>query len=164
VLGGAAACTGSKSPWRFFTVDEARTLAAVCDTIIPPDADHPGAEWASVVNYIDIQLGGPFQYLQENYRAGLASLEGTSQKQFGKAFAALEDTQQTQLLAALEKNDAPKELWTTVGPGEFFEMVLPHTMQGYYGDPRHGGNRERSSWKMLGLPYPPVRGRFRNES
>ena len=164
VLSGAAACTGSRSPWRFLKVEEARTLAAMCDRIIPPDADSPGAEWASVVNYIDIQLCGPFQYLQDKYRDGIASLERTSQKQFGKSFAALEDAQQTQMLAALEKNDAPKELWTSVSAGEFFEMVLPHTMQGYYGDPRHGGNRERASWKMLGLPYPPVRGRFRNES
>jgi gluconate 2-dehydrogenase gamma chain len=34
-------------------------------------------------------------------------------------------------------------------------------MQGFYGDPRHGGNREGVSWKMLGLPYPPIRGRLR---
>jgi gluconate 2-dehydrogenase gamma chain len=35
-------------------------------------------------------------------------------------------------------------------------------MQGFYGDPRHGGNREGVSWKMLGLPYPPIRGRQQN--
>jgi hypothetical protein len=33
-------------------------------------------------------------------------------------------------------------------------------MQGFYGDPRHGGNLNRVSWKMLRLPYPPVRGRY----
>ena len=44
---------------------------------------------------------------------------------------------------------------------EFFAYVVDHTMQGYYGDPRHGGNREGASWKMLGLPYPPIRGRLR---
>ena len=36
-------------------------------------------------------------------------------------------------------------------------------MQGFYGDPRHGGNRDRVSWKMVGLPYPPLRGRLRND-
>ena len=41
----------------------------------------------------------------------------------------------------------------------FFDLVLAHTMQGFYGDPRHGGNREAVSWKMLALPFPPVRGR-----
>jgi gluconate 2-dehydrogenase gamma chain len=41
----------------------------------------------------------------------------------------------------------------------FFDMLVAHTMQGFYGDPRHGGNRERASWKMLGVASPPVRGR-----
>jgi gluconate 2-dehydrogenase gamma chain len=36
--------------------------------------------------------------------------------------------------------------------------VRAHTMQGFYGDPRHGGNRDRASWKMVGLSYPPIRG------
>jgi gluconate 2-dehydrogenase gamma chain len=39
-------------------------------------------------------------------------------------------------------------------------MLVSHTMEGFYGDPRHGGNRDRVSWKMLKLPYPPVRGRL----
>ena len=38
-------------------------------------------------------------------------------------------------------------------------MVVAHTMQGFYGSPRHGGNREAMSWRMLGVPDPPVRGR-----
>jgi gluconate 2-dehydrogenase gamma chain len=32
-------------------------------------------------------------------------------------------------------------------------------MQGFYGDPRHGGNREYASWRMLGVPVAPIRGR-----
>ena len=43
---------------------------------------------------------------------------------------------------------------------EFFDLILAHTRQGFYGDPRHGGNRDRVSWKMVGLPFPPVRGRM----
>jgi len=35
-----------------------------------------------------------------------------------------------------------------------------HTMMGFYGDPRHGGNKDRVSWKMLGVPDPPIRGRL----
>ena len=34
-----------------------------------------------------------------------------------------------------------------------------HTMEGYYGSPRHGGNRDAASWHMLGLAEPPLRGR-----
>jgi gluconate 2-dehydrogenase gamma chain len=33
----------------------------------------------------------------------------------------------------------------------FFAMVIDHTMQGFYGSPEHGGNRDEASWKMLGI-------------
>ena len=160
VVAGTAACSSSKSPWRFLRVNEARTLAAMCDCMIPPDSD-PGAEWAEVVNYIDVQLCGPYRNLRSNYRDGIASLERTSQARFGKTFSPLSLDTQASLLGDLERDHAEKSIWTTVSPNQFFEMVLAHTMQGYYGDPRHGGNRERASWRMLGLSYPQIRGRAR---
>ena len=42
---------------------------------------------------------------------------------------------------------------------DFFDLVREHTMEGYYGSPRHGGNRDAVSWRMLGLDEPPLRGR-----
>ena len=39
-------------------------------------------------------------------------------------------------------------------PQLFFDLLLTHTRQGFYGDPRHGGNRDLVSWKMVGLPFP----------
>ena len=149
-----------ETPWRFLRVHEARTLAVICDCLIPPDSD-PGAEWAEVVNYIDVQLCGPFRNLRSSYREGIANLERSSQSRFGKALSSLSMDEQTSVLRDLEKGQAEKEIWTAVSATQFFEMVLAHTMQGYYGDPRHGGNRERVSWKMLGLSYPQIRGRAR---
>jgi len=32
-------------------------------------------------------------------------------------------------------------------------------MEGFYGSPRHGGNRDAVSWQMLGLAEPPPLGR-----
>jgi len=46
-----------------------------------------------------------------------------------------------------------------VEPAAFFGRLRHYTMMGFYGDPRHGGNKDRVSWKMLGLPDPPIRGR-----
>jgi gluconate 2-dehydrogenase gamma chain len=132
----------------------------VCDCLIPPDSD-PGAEWAEVVNYIDIQLCGPYRKLRNSYREGIASLELVSQRRFEKAFSLLSADAQNALLEDLEKDNVPEGIWTGLTPSQFFETVLAHTMQGYYGDPRHGGNRERASWKMLGLVYPQIRGRVR---
>ena len=158
--GASVACSSNRSPWRFFTVDEARALASMVDQIIPPDQD-AGAVWAGVVNYIDRQLCGPFQNLQNVYRRGLAGVDQTSQDLYGRAFADLDSNQQNDLLHRMEKDKTQGSALKQLSSQEFFSMVIDHTMQGFYGDPRHGGNREGVSWKMLNLPYPPIRGRLR---
>ena len=157
--GAGIACSRNRTPWRFFALDEARTLAALADQIIPADQD-PGASWAGVVNYIDRQLCGPFEHLQQTYRQGLSGVDQSSRSIYSKTFADLDSTQQIDIMHRLEGAHAPGEIWQRASSGEFFSLVVDHTMQGFYGDPRHGGNREGVSWKMLGLPYPPIRGRL----
>jgi gluconate 2-dehydrogenase gamma chain len=158
--GAGVACSANGTPWRFLSVDEARTLAAISDQIIPPDQD-PGAAWAGVVNYIDRQLCGPFENLQQTYRRGIAGIDESGRSIYGEAFADLNAQQQIEVLRRLENGQAPGATWKQASSSQFFGLVVDHTMQGYYGDPRHGGNREGASWKMLGLPYPPIRGRLR---
>jgi gluconate 2-dehydrogenase gamma chain len=145
--GGLTYATRGSSPWRFFTPTEARTVDAICAQLIPADRD-AGASEAGVVNYIDIQLTRPFQKHQRAYRRGLAALDAAARARFGKPFAELPAAAQIEALNALEENEPA-----------FFDLLLTHARQGFYGDPRHGGNRNRVSWKMLGLPFPPVRGR-----
>lgn len=158
--GTGIACSSNRSPWRFFTLDEARAVAGMVDQIIPPDQD-AGAVWAGVVNYIDRQLCGPYQNLQGVYREGLVAIDQTSQSIYGKRFADLEPQQQIELLHRVEEGKVPASAWKQQPSSEFFRMIVDHTMQGFYGDPRHGGNREAVSWKMLNLPYPQIRGRLR---
>ncbi len=50
-------------------------------------------------------------------------------------------------------------VWNKAQAKQFFDLILSHAMQGYYGDPRHGGNREAAGWRMLGIPATQVRGR-----
>ena len=50
--------------------------------------------------------------------------------------------------------------WQGIAPAAFFRLLRDYTMMGFYGDPRHGGNKERVSWRMLGVPDPPLRGRL----
>lgn len=157
--GVGVACRTNESPWRFLSIDEARTLAAISDQIIPPDQD-PGASWAGVVNYIDRQLSGPYENLQSTYRRGLAGVDQSSRTLFGKSFADLDGNEQIDLLHRIEDGQAPGAIWKQISAAEFFRYLVDHTMQGFYGDPRHGGNREAVSWKMLNLPYPPIRGRL----
>jgi gluconate 2-dehydrogenase gamma chain len=149
LAGTAVGCARSKSPWRFFSVPEARTIEAVCAHIIPRDQD-PGAVEAGVVVFIDRQLTGFYKPLQKAYRQGIAAIDRESMHIAGRAFAHLAAASQLDVLRRIERNPETKP---------FFDLLVAHAMQGFYGDPRHGGNRERASWKMLGVASPPVRGR-----
>ena len=123
----------------------------MCEQIIPTDQT-PGAAWAGVVNFIDRQLMGPYRRQQAAYRSGLMEIDGAAAVKFGKNLAALDAQMQWEVLRTL-----------TGGEKRFFTTVIAHTMQGYYGDPRHGGNRDAVSWRMLGVPVIPIRGRYRYE-
>ena len=155
---GAASCGGAKSRWRFFTIAEAQTLALICDHIIPPDED-PGAAAAGVVEFIDRQLLGHYREFQRTYREGIASLERLAVRTQGGRFAELDGGKQSELLAGIDENKLPLKELNEPEARPFFQMLIAHTMQGYYGNPRHGGNLEAVGWKVVGLPYPQLRGR-----
>jgi gluconate 2-dehydrogenase gamma chain len=148
VAGATVACrTKPTGKWRFFNDDQARTVEAITAQLIPSGPD-PGAKEAGCVYYIDQQLSRRFRKHQKSYREGLAEVDHISRKSHNKPFVELSDEQQVEVLNAIEENAKA-----------FFQLILAHTRQGFYGDPRHGGNRNRVSWKMLGLPFPPLRGR-----
>jgi gluconate 2-dehydrogenase gamma chain len=158
--GSAVSCSRTISPWRFFTVHEGNTVEAICERIIPADQD-PGAAWAGVTHFIDKQLTGHYKRHQNVYRQAIAGVDQTSLAKFGMKFIDLPVERQDSILSTLEKGQAPAEAWKRVSSQAFFALIVSHTMQGFYGDPRHGGNRDEVSWKMLGLSYPPIRGLLR---
>ena len=148
-VAASPACSHSSGSgeWRFFTPEQAETVEAICSQLIPTDVS-PGAKEAGVVHYIDLQLKLRFKKYRAVYTKGIEETDTTSGSKFGKRFVALASDQQVELLTELEEKLK-----------SFFDLILTHTRQGFYGDPRHGGNRGRVSWKMVGLPTPPVRGR-----
>jgi gluconate 2-dehydrogenase gamma chain len=139
--------------------EEARTLAAACDQIVPKDED-PGASEAGVVVFIDRQLATRAKRDLARWRAGIRGLDASSRRLFGVAFAEAAFDDQTALLRDLEKGIAEAAEWKGIAPAAFFRLLRDHTMMGFYGDPRHGGNKDRVSWRMLGVPDPPIRGRL----
>jgi gluconate 2-dehydrogenase gamma chain len=141
------------APYQFFSGSEARLLIAICEQIIPRD-DSPGATDAGVIYYIDRQLSGPLARYQQIYRLGLASFGSTCVHVYKTQFEQLSFEQQTDALRLIEAGKAPKELWGGLSQQAFFDRVLDHTRQGFYGSPRHGGNRNYVSYRMLGLAYP----------
>ncbi|MCX6620047.1 MAG: gluconate 2-dehydrogenase subunit 3 family protein [Acidobacteria bacterium] len=145
--GSGAGCGRANSSWRFFSEEEGDTLMALCEQFIPGDQD-AGAGWARTAYFIDRQMFLRYRELRGVYGQGLLALDGFSRARFQRRFVELPAGDQTALLTEFEKREPA-----------FFNLVLLHTMQGFYGNPRHGGNRDAVSWRMLGVPEPPVRGR-----
>lgn len=144
----------------FFTENEAAVLIPLCEQIIPRD-DTPGATDVGVIDYIDRQLVGALSRHQRTYRAGIESLGRTSETLYRLPFDRLTIEQQGALLRLLEADEAPKAPWSDPSQRHFFNLVLDHTRQGFYGSPRHGGNRDYASYRMLGLAYPNLIGQNR---
>lgn len=161
-MGTAAlrSAVGQTQHWRFLTDDEARLLDAVAEQIIPADQD-AGAHDAGVVNFMDRQLVGHYRRDQDLIRRGLVGLQETCQALFQQGFVELPWQQQTHVLKQLEAGTAPGATWQRESASEFFRRVRDYTLQGFYGSPRHGGNRRYVSYRMLGLDYPQLIGRPR---
>jgi gluconate 2-dehydrogenase gamma chain len=153
------ACGKADSRWRRLTEAEAATLAAACNRIIPAD-DVAGAADAGVVTFIDRQLATRQRKDLGFWQAGLRALDATARRQHGKSFADMSAQLQDAILRDCERDAGDPADWGEVGPDEFFARLRHYTMMGFYGDPRHGGNRERVGWRMVGVPDPPVRGRL----
>jgi len=87
------------------------------------------------------EWNGPVAGLQATYVAGLARLEGSAQRLFGRAFSALSAWQADTLARS-----ALGEL------REFLGVAFRHCVEGMYGPPEYGGNRGRVGWSYTRWP------------
>jgi gluconate 2-dehydrogenase gamma chain len=161
-------------PWFFFTVDEGRTVEALADRIIPPDAETPGGKDCGCAVFVDRQLAGPYGrqeglYVRppfqagaknqghqsekgpaQEYRNGLAALNQACKVKFGgKAFFELSDDDKDRVLGELEKGEFSLP---GVDGKAFFDEVIKDIQMGFFADPVYGGNRDMAAWKMIGYP------------
>jgi gluconate 2-dehydrogenase gamma chain len=175
--GPAAAQGGNVEPppsvWLFFNLEEAQTADAVVARLIPADEDGPGAREAGVAVFLDRQLAGawghgdhfyrkgpflpgtPQQGYQlaftpaEMFRFGFAKLDENARKLRGAAFSDLTHEQQDELLRQAEQG---KLDFGTLPSATFFSSLVDATMEGFFSDPIHGGNRDKIGWKLVGFP------------
>lgn len=152
-------CLTQASAYNFFSNNEAQCIIALCEQIIPEDEYGGGASSAGVINYIDRQLVAVFSYDQLIYQQGIDALQQSCLKLYDSRFENLGSEVQLVFLNMLEKGDVPLDFWGDLDPKSFFSLVISHTMQGFYGAPRHGGNKNYMSYKMMGLDFPLLIGR-----
>jgi gluconate 2-dehydrogenase gamma chain len=166
--------SGPQPTLTFFNDDQARTMSALLDRVIPHDDMGPGAVDAGVLVFLDRQLGGawgagaqfykagPFQQgtAQQGYqlpmvpadlfRHGLAELDKLVAAQHGKqSFADLDAAAQEALMHDMQAGHV------SLGgvPGNvFMNEVVNATMEGFFSDPVYEGNRDMVGWKLVGFP------------
>ena len=134
----------------FFNHDDAATMAAFAERLMPGAPGKPGAREAGVLNYIDLALAGAYADLQDFYRRGLAQLDRYCRHAYGEPFVRLSAARQDEVIAALEAGKAPEFTWPTAQA--FFNTIRTHTMEGMFADPIYGGNKDFAGWKLVGFP------------
>ena len=132
-------------PIRFFTEDEARTLAAVAERIIPQpdrgvDEKVPIVPWIDEKLYEDRRNGYRYEELppqREAWRLGIKGIDETAQALFdGKSFVNLDPLSQDVVLTRVERGNAPGAVWERMPAARFFKSVLSITIvKTYYAHP-----------------------------
>lgn len=158
----------------FLDAEEAAFVEAFVDTLIPADELTAKGSDLGVATFVDRQLWsawgqgrnmymqGPFQEgtPEQGYqlalvpadivRLGIADLNGWTRKNYGdNSFDTVTDPQRIEIVTALEAN---KVALDAVPTPVFFNMLYQLTMDGFFADPIHGGNRGKASWKLVGYP------------
>ncbi|ACS99203.1 GMC family oxidoreductase [Paenibacillus sp. JDR-2] len=127
-------------------------LKAVTDRLIPGD-DWQSASDAGVLTYLERYAAQDAAVWAKIIEPGIRSLQEEAIRLHGKPFSELPADEQDQLLQEAE-SDAYRD-WP-VSSKLFFDTLLNLTVEGYYGTPEAGGNREGKSWEMIGFRPGPV--------
>ena len=168
----AAPASQAKTTYLFFNDEEAAFIEAAVARLIPKDDQWGGALEAGVPNYMDKQLGGAWGAGERLYRSGPWQ-QGTPSQGYQLAFTPAElfhtalAAMNKQLAASgtpftkmsadqqdayLKKLEAGGQNLNGVPSDQFFAELWELTLEGYFGDPVYGGNRDMVSWRMIGFP------------
>jgi gluconate 2-dehydrogenase gamma chain len=173
----AAPAAPDAEPLLTLTATEHAFIVAAVDTIIPADELSPSGSDCGCATYIDRQLasawgGGAKMYRSGPYfkgkpeqgyqlpltpaefiTTGIAAANAWSRKTYGRDFDRLEPDKRIEALTAMQEG---KAAFDNFNSRAFFARLLALTMEGFFGDPIYGGNRNMASWRMLGYPGLPA--------
>jgi gluconate 2-dehydrogenase gamma chain len=115
--------------------------------------------------------------MRDRYRLGIQGMQDYAQQLFQKGFAQLSADQQDRILtdmqagtpatfdgnaiqaATTQPAGSGTEALQQMTPGApgigaqaFFNLLLSHTIAGFFADPVYSGNRDMVGWKLIGFP------------
>ena len=116
---------------KFFDKHDYKTLQALCETILPADADSGGAMEAGAPEFIDLLTSENADY-QSVLGGGMKVLDSTCVSRYGKAYLECTPQQQSEILdlIAYRKNAAQDE--SLLPAVEFFSLLRNLTADAFF--------------------------------
>ncbi len=173
----AAPPPAQAEPLLYLNETEHAFVVATVDTLIPADELSPSGSDCGCAVYIDRQLASAWGGGAKSYRSGpfikgkpeqgyqlpltpaefvstgIAAANDWSRKTYGRDFDQLAPDKRAEALKTMQEGKAE---FANFSSRAFFARLLALTMEGFFGDPIYGGNRNKASWKMLGYPGLPA--------
>ena len=141
--------------FRHFDAHQRETLEALCARVVPQD-HRPADRRVPIAPWIDSQLAQPslegfrFEDMPPGDQAwawGLAGLDQSARERFGKDFAALDATQQDEVLQAIRQGEGSGDAWRQMSPKRWWRYVVLRQIVGiYYAHP--------NAWDEIGFGGP----------
>ncbi len=127
-----------------------RLLAALVDRIIPKDELGPSASECDVPVYINRSLGDYLAAEKGAFIEGLESTDAFARRSQGRAFIDLTPEKQDAVLTSMDNGTADG----FPNARAFFTRARQLTLEGMFGDPYYGGNKNFAGWDLIKYPGP----------
>lgn len=140
--------SSTPTPATVFSPEQRRILDAFVDRLVPKDELGPGAVECGAPEYVDRCLADYLASEKTAFLEGLAALDAFARKSQDLPFADLPAEKRDAVLMAIDNNQVPNLRG-------FFNRVRRLTLEGMFGDPYYGGNKNFAGWDLI--RYPGVR-------
>jgi gluconate 2-dehydrogenase gamma chain len=127
-----------------------RLLAAIVDRIIPKDDLGPSASECDVPVYINRALADYLAGEKPAFIEGLESTDALARRTHNVAFIDLTAEQRDAVLASMDNGTAEG----FANARGFFNRARRLAMEGMFGDPYYGGNKNFAGWELIRYPGP----------
>jgi hypothetical protein len=113
---------------KHFNIEQAQTIDALAEVIIPADDHSPGAKAAKVHEYIDEVVSSSPDAVKKIWADGLAAMDRMARDAYGQEYRRCIAPQQTALMEKVSRNEEhPLTL-----EEKFFSVLKAAAIDGYY--------------------------------
>jgi gluconate 2-dehydrogenase gamma chain len=146
----AAQSTASPAGQSALSDTQLRLLAAFVDRLIPKDELGPSASESDVPIYINRSLGDYLSGEKTAFIEGLEATDAFARRSQNRPFIELTAEKQDLVLMAMDSGSADG----FPNARAFFNRTRRLTMEGMFGDPYYGGNKNFAGWDLIRYPGP----------